>query len=151
MLRQHHVHLVSTYTTVLQHLAEIRQVATVGRSPSGSRLTPLPPPMQGELLAALEKISTELAEVVRTYVPDWQRQVRRTAGIAATRMWVNVLLRRVEELVRDLQPGRMSRQYGAVEEEAARGLQRQVDSVLASLQRALLVTADGGNRSAQPP
>jgi len=37
MLEQHESHIVSTYTTALQHLAEIRQVVTTGETPAGGR------------------------------------------------------------------------------------------------------------------
>ena len=132
VLDQHKSHLVSTYTTVVQHLAEIRQAVSSGKSPGGSELTPLPEPARSKLLSGLSRVAAQLEDMLDSFVPDW-RSRRESPGLAATRMWANVLLRTAEELIRDLLPSRMSRQYGALEPAECEQLHRQVDSVLASL------------------
>ena len=147
-MKQHHrSHLISTYTTALQHLDEIRQAAVAGKSPGGGLLTPLPEPLRDRLVAGLDAIAAGLEEVVRAFVPDGQRAAAEPAGPAATRMWISILLRTVEELVHDLLPARMSRKYGALEAAEAAQLEARVESVLASVRAAMQeLEREGGPR-----
>jgi hypothetical protein len=137
MLDRHRLHLVSTYTTVLQHLGEIRQAITAGKSPGGALLTPLPEPLRDQLLDRIDRIAAGLEELVRRLVPDWERTATETGGLAATRMWTAILLRTVEELVEDLRPDRMERHYGAVGEHAAETLEQRVRKVLADIREGI--------------
>jgi len=137
MLNQHKSHLFSTYTTILQHLAEIRQVVTAGKSPTGARVKPLAEPLRDKLLALLDSAASDLEEAVRTFVPDFERATTEVGGIAATRMWANILLRTVEELVEDIHPKEMSRHYGAIGEEEADLLREKVEPVLASIRKGM--------------
>jgi len=137
MLNQHKSHLFSTYTTILQHLAEIRQVVTAGKSPAGARVKPLAEPLRDKLLALLDSAASDLEEAVRTFVPDFERATAEVGGIAATRMWANILLRTVEELVEDIHPKEMSRHYGAIGEEEADLLREKVEPVLASIRKGM--------------
>ena len=131
MLDQHKSHLVSTYTTVVQHLQEIRQAAA-GRPPGGGRTAPLPKPAQERLSASLDGIARRLERIVSSSVPDW-RQSAEGGGLGATRMWISVLLGTVEELVEDLLPDRMTRRYGALARQDTEGLERELKQVLESL------------------
>lgn len=137
MLDQHKSHLLSTYTTILQHLAEIRQVVTAGRSPAGARVKPLAEPLRNKFVALLDSAASDLEEAVRTFVPDFERATTEVGGIAATRMWANVLLRTVEELVEDIHPKEMSRHYSAIGEEEADLLREKVEPVLASIRKGM--------------
>jgi len=129
VLQQHISHMTSTYTTVLQHLAEIRQVAS-GKSPGGARLAPLPRPEMERLSASLDDLRARLERVLRALVPDLERAVGDSGDVAATRMWVNILLRTVEELVADLLPARMQRRYGAIGRAEAQRLHADIEDVL---------------------
>jgi hypothetical protein len=133
MLNQHKSHLFSTYTTVLQHLAEIRQVVTAGKTPAGGRVKPLPEPLRHKLLALLDRVAADLEEAVKTFVPDFERAATEVGGMAATRMWASILLRTVEELVEDIHPKEMSRHYGEIAEQEANLLREKVELVLASI------------------
>ena len=144
MQNQHRSHLVSTYATILEHLEEIRQVVTVGKTPAGATVTPFPEPQRERLLAGLEAVAAALAELVEAAVPDWQRTAAETGGPAATRMWVNILLRRVEELAEGLLPHRMTRRYGAMEAAHADRIQRHVNRVLAALRGAMRSARERG-------
>jgi hypothetical protein len=137
MLDRHRSHLVSTYTTVLQHLAEIRQAIAPGKSPGGARLTPLPDPLREQLLERLDRIAADLDGLVRRLVPDWERTATEVGGVAATRMWVAILLRTIEELVEDLKPDRIGKHYGAVGAREARVLDETVSEVLAAIRGAV--------------
>jgi len=137
MLNQHKSHLFSTYTTVLQHLAEIRQVVTAGKSPTGARVKPLPEPLRDKLLALLDSAAADLEEAVRTFVPDFERATTEVGGVAATRMWASILLRTVEELVEDIYPREMSRHYGEIGEEDADLLREKVEPVLANIRNGM--------------
>jgi antitoxin (DNA-binding transcriptional repressor) of toxin-antitoxin stability system len=137
MLSRHRSHLVSTHTTVLQHIAEIRQAITAGKSPGGARLTPLPEPLRSRLLAGLDSIASDLGELVSHFAPDWERRATKMEGPAATKMWAAILLRTVEELVEDLEPSRLTRHYGAVREEDADLLRRRTAQVLKAVQEAI--------------
>jgi hypothetical protein len=142
VLDQHQSHLVSTYTTVLQHFQEIRQAAA-GRSPGGGRVTPLPKPAQEALSADLDQIAARLEQIVSSLAPDWRRSAR-GGGPGATRMWISVLLRTVEELVEDLLPDRMSKRYGVLAPEEAERLARQAEQVLALLRQTMLRSDSAG-------
>ena len=135
MLDRHRSHLVSTYTTVLQHLGEIRQAITAGKSPGGARLTPLPEPLRDQLLDQIDRIAAGLEELVRHFVPDWERTAAETGGLAATRMWAAILLRTVEELVEDLEPDHIQRHYGALELQDVAELDERLQQVLAAIRQ----------------
>lgn len=137
MLNQHRSHLFSTYTTVLQHLAEIRQVVRTGKTPAGGHVRPLPEALRGKLLALLDRVATDLEEAVRTFVPDFERATAEVGGVAATRMWASILLRTLEELVEALHPKEMSRHYGEIGEEEANLLREKVEPVLASIRKGM--------------
>ena len=133
MLDRHRSHLVSTYTTVLQHLGEIRQAITAGKSPGGALLTPFPEPLRDQLLDRIDRIAAGLEELVRRLVPDWERTATETGGLAATKMWTAILLRTVEELVEDLEPKQIGKHYGEVGESDAEMLEERVRHVLADI------------------
>jgi len=137
MLNQHKSHLFSTYTTVLQHLAEIGQVVTTGKSPAGGQLKPLPEPLRDKLLALLDRVGADLEEAVRTFVPDFERATAEVGGVAATRMWASILLSTVEELVEGIYPKEMSRHYGEIGEKDAELLREKVEPVLASIRNGM--------------
>jgi hypothetical protein len=137
MLDQHRSHILSTYTTALQHIAEIREVAVDGRSPAGGRVTPLPEPQRSELLKLLDMLARKLENMVRAAVPDWDHVKNETGGLSATKMWINVLLRTVEELLAEAHPDRMTRAYGAMSQECAQDLREEVDDVLATLREGM--------------
>jgi len=137
MLNRHRSHIVSTYTTVLQHLADARQMITTGKSPGGGRVAPLPDPLQGEMLARFDAISAALGNLVHAFVPNWESMSGEVGGPAATRMWLSILLRTVDELVRDLCAERMGKHYGAVDAEEAGALGEAVEAVLVAVRDAL--------------
>ena len=144
MLDQHKTHLVSTYTTLLQHLAEIRQVATTGKTPAGGRVVPLPEPVRDRLLGRLDALATEMERLVQSSGVDLRMVDSEIGGLAAARMWINVLLRTVEELIEDLLPSRMGRQYGALGAAEGERLQRHVEKALARLREAMAESEQTG-------
>jgi len=133
MLSQHKSDLFSTYATVLQHLADIRQVVTEGKTPAGARVKPLPRALRDQLLAALDRAAADLEQAVRTFVPDFDRATTEVGDVAATRMWASILLRTAEELVEDIRPEQMGRHYGAIAQEEAEQLRAKVAPVLADI------------------
>jgi len=137
MLDRHRSHLVSTYTTVLQHLGEIRQAITAGKSPGGALLTPLAEPLRDQLVDRIDRIAAGLEELVRHFVPEWDRTAAETGGLAATKMWTSILLRTVEELVEDLRPDRMGKHYGEVGQHEAEVLRGKVQEVLATVREGI--------------
>jgi hypothetical protein len=137
MLDRHKSHLVSTYTTVLQHLGEIRQAITAGKSPGGARLTPFPEPLRRQLVDCIDHIGSGLKELVRHFVPDWEQTAAETGGLSATKMWTAILLRTVEELVADLEPKRMEKHYGGIDEADAETLHQGVDQVLTTIREGI--------------
>ena len=139
MLEQHKSHLVSTYTTVMQHLAEIRQVTATGKTPGGSQVAPLPDRLREPLLARLEVVAAKMEDLVESSVPDRDKARLESSGTGAALMWVNILLRSVEELIRGLQPDSMGRQYGALSPQEGSHLQSRTDEVLGSLHEAMLL------------
>jgi len=148
MLEQHKSHLVSTYTTVLQHLAEVRQVAVEGKTPAGARATPLPEPERERLLAILDALMSQLRELVEKYVPEWQTASQAAGGLAATKMWVSVLLGTAEGLLEDMLPERMSRRYGAIDAAQAADMGRRVNEALHLVREAMGVGRSGADAGA---
>lgn len=147
MLEQHKSHLVSTYTTVLQHLAEIRQVAAAGKTPGGGRVAPLPDNLREPLLAGLDAVAARLERLVQSFVPDWNTSGQERGGPAATLMWVNILMRTIEELVHALLPDRMGRKYGPLSPAQGRRLQADLQEVLQSLREAMQAAEGAGKPS----
>jgi hypothetical protein len=147
MLEQHESHIVSTYTTALQHLAEIRQVVTTGETPAGGRVAPWPEPERERLVASVDAVAAGLEAIVRSFAPHWEDMGRRTGGLAATRMWVSILLRTVEELVEEIRPARMSRRYGALGAADVQRLGGQVEGVISSLRSAMRMVSEQGDES----
>jgi len=152
MLEQHKSHIVSTCSTVMQHLAEIRQVATTGKTPGGSQGTALPEQLREPLFARLDAVAAGLEALLESSAPDRGKVSAESTGGGASLMWVNILLRTVEELIRDLLPDSMSRQYGALDPAEARHLQSGVEGALGLLCEAMRLTEQGdGSRSKRPP
>jgi len=137
MLDHHRSHLVSTYTTVLQHLGEIRQAITAGKSPGGALLTPFPEPLRDQLLDRIDRIAAGIEDLVRHFVPEWERTAAETGGLAATKMWTSILLRTVEELVADLEPKRMGKRYGDVGKSDSEMLRQRIDGVLTTIREGM--------------
>lgn len=135
MDQQHRSHLVSLYTTILDHLEEIRRLATTGRTPGGAQVTPLAEPKRAELLALLERLEQGLGELIRRHVPDYRRPAPR--GAAATRMWLGALMREVEGLLAEAAPGPMGRRYGELPAAEQATLQADVDTLLTELRQGL--------------
>jgi hypothetical protein len=131
---QHKSHLVSTYTTVLQHLSEI-SAAAAGKSPGGAALTPLPEAERDRLAAGLDAVARRLKDTVEALVGDWESAAAGAGTIGATRMWVNVLLRTVEELISDLSPVRTEKRYGAMPPAEARRLLKDVEAIVSLVRR----------------
>ena len=142
MLQQHKTRLISTHLAIVQHLAEIRQVAALGKSPSGSRLAPLPEPAGTELLSALDTIAAQMEELVSLFAADFRQSAQGPPGLPATKMWLSILLRTVEDLISDLSPDRMSSQYGEIEAREAVALQQKLEEIMASYRAALAIALD---------
>jgi hypothetical protein len=137
MLTRHRSHLLSTYSTVMQHLADLRQVATTGKSPAGGQVTPLPEPLRGELLSLVDRVSAAAEETVHLLVPDPKQALGEPGGVAAARMWAAVLLGTAEELIEDLRPEVLGRRYGDLDPQEAGILDEEVRQMLALVREAI--------------
>jgi len=137
MLDQHRSHLVSTCETVAQHLGEVRQVVTSGKSPTGGLVRPLPEPVRARLLAKLDELAARVDELHRSFAPSSRRPTDQADEPGAARMWVSILLRTIEGLMRDLLPERMGRQYGHLEPAQAANLEADVNEILALVREAI--------------
>jgi len=137
MLTRHKSHLLSTYTTVMQHVADLRQIATAGKSPTGGQVTPLPEPLRGQLLSLLDRVSAIAEETVHSLVPDPGQALREPGGTGAARMWAAVLLGTAEELIEDLRPEVLGRRYGDLDPQEAGVLGEKVECMLVILREAI--------------
>jgi len=137
MLARHRSHLLSTYSTVMQHLADLHQVVTTGESPAGGQVTPLPEPLRGELLSLVDRVTATAEETVYSLVPDPKQILGEPGGIAATRMWAAVLLGTAEELIEDLRPEVLGRRYGDLDPHEAGILNGKVECMLALVREAV--------------
>jgi len=129
MLQQHASHMISTYTTVLQHLSEIRQAAA-GKSPAGAALVPLPEPERARLAEMLDTLAARLQRLVRAFIGADHGAEAEAQGPSATRMWISILMCTVEELVSDLHPATMQRRYGEMDRAEADRLRAEVEALL---------------------
>ena len=77
---------------------------------------------------------------MRSFAPGETAASAGTAGPGATMMWVNILLRNIEELVNDLAPTRMGRRYGAIPRAEAQRLQGEVEKAIAVVRQAMEVS-----------
>ncbi len=149
MLAQHKSHIVSTCSTAAQHLDEIRQLATTGKTPGGGHVAPLADQLREPLLAELDVVEAGIDALARSLIPDQGRTGPDTTESGAALMWLSILLRTVEELVRDLSPERVGRCYGALSPAESRRLQSCVDEVLGGLRAAMQLLGreeQGGSR-----
>jgi hypothetical protein len=137
MQPRHRSHLLSTQSTIREHLAAIRQVVTTGESPGGGRSAPLPPNQQEPLLAVLDGLEASLEEVVQTLAPQGAGARGEPRDAAGARMWASILLRTVAELIRDLSPEVMGLRYGAADPAAAAALREAVPRLLREVERGL--------------
>jgi hypothetical protein len=137
MQSQHRSHLLSTESTIREHLAAIRKVVTTGESPGGGRSRPLAVTQREPLLAALEGVEASLAGLVRGLLPEASRDGVGSQGAGGARVWASILLRTVADLVRDLSPEVMERRYGRVDPAAATTLGEGVPRLPDEIERGL--------------
>ena len=138
MLIQHLSHLASTCNTVRQHLKEVRTAITIGKSPAGATLAPLPEHDRTQLLAALDLLAARIDELAREFIPPTQIE-QGASALGATRMWVGILLRTCEELLEDLRPARMAARYGELSPLEEKALGSQITILLKAVKAALEV------------
>ena len=141
MLAYQKSHLISTGVTIGQHLEEIKAIATTGKSPTGRSLAPLAEPEQNRLLAALGEISKALDDLLNYLTPEGEQMAPETGGPAAPRMWINILLRTIEELAAEVQSEEMSKHYGKFSEDDAARLKDLVSRLQTPLQEAIAILA----------
>ena len=115
MKDQHRVHLLATYDTLCKYVADMRAAAVEGRSPSGMGppLMPMSEARNAELMGCLERLLQAAEKAAQRYCAEELRG-RRRQGPAATRMWVSILLRTLEDVVRDLAPEHLEGKFGAL-------------------------------------
>ena len=137
MQTQHRLHLTSTESTIRQHLAEIRKVVTTGESPGGGRSIPLPVCQRDQLLAVLDDLEASLRQMMQLLALDGEDADSKGHDRGGTQMWASLLLRTVAELVRELSPEVMARQYGGLDPCAAAALRETVPRLLQEVERGL--------------
>jgi hypothetical protein len=140
---QHRSHLLSTQSTIREHLAAIRKVATTGVSPGGGRSAPLPVATRAQLLEVLDRLEASLSEIVQVLALERTPRGDECQDAGGARMWTAVLLRTVAELVGDLDPEVMQRRYGSTSPAAARALREAVPHLLAEVERGVALLSGG--------
>jgi hypothetical protein len=130
MREQQKSRILSTHKAIMQHVGEIKQLAATGRTPTGQQLASLPEPLRTELLVKLEALTTCFTDMLGTLGIKQHHTKAHGEESGATLMWVSILLRTVEDLVRDMQPVKLSAQYGALEEGEAETLKTATDEAL---------------------
>ena len=143
MQAQHRSHLISTHSTIREHLAGIRKVVTTGESPGGGRSVPLPVRQREQVLAMLNNLEASLTGMVQLLVPDIAEAEGERQDAGGARMWASILLRTIAELVRDLSPEVMSQRYGTIGPAAAETLREGVPPLLDEIERGLALLQRG--------
>jgi hypothetical protein len=131
------IHVLATYREVLQILDDMRGVLRTGLAADGTRFEVGRLPQRERLLAAFEEAAASFTQLVRELVPGWEQEAAVTKSAGAAVMWMQALLLVSLDHLADLQPERMSRQYGALDAREAEVLGERVNRVAAALGVAL--------------
>ena len=134
---RHQRSLMSIYATLQQLVEEVRAIASRGVSPANSAglMTPLPPPERARVDAGLDALLAEARAVVAHHAPTLLAEHERPRAVAHTRSWIDALLSRVESLVDDMDPQRISNKYGALSPEEIADLGPRLDAMREQLRQ----------------
>src|SRR5437773_2259558 len=115
----HGLHLIAAHRALAKQLEEIERTALLGRAPGsgGPVLTPLPPELWEPLGAALTRIGDRSEAIARRNAPDSRREPEVRQPLGATLRWIDLLLRRLEESLAELDPENITRKFGPFREE----------------------------------
>jgi hypothetical protein len=128
---------MSIYATLQQLVEEVRAIAGRGVSPSNSAgvMTPLPPPDRAHLESGLDALLSDARALVAHHAPALLAEHERPRAVAHTRSWIDALLGRVESLVDDLDPHRLSQKYGALSSEEIADIEPRIAALREHLRR----------------
>jgi hypothetical protein len=137
MESRHQRSLMSIYATLQQLVEEVRAIAGHGVSPSNSAgvMTPLPPPDRARLESGLDGLLAEARSLVSQHAPALLAEHERPRAVSHTRSWIDALLGRVESLVDDMDPRRLSQKYGALTPEEIADLEPRIAALRERLRR----------------
>jgi hypothetical protein len=134
---RHQRTLMSIYATLQQLVEEVRAIAGRGVSPSNSAglMTPLPPPDRARVESGLDALLADARALVAQHAPALLAEHERPRAVSHTRSWIDALLGRVESLVDDMDPQRLSRKYGALTPEEIADLEPRIAAIREHLRR----------------
>jgi hypothetical protein len=134
---RHQRTLMSIYATLQQLVEEVRAISGRGVSPSHSAglMTPLPPPERARVESGLDAILADARGIVAEHAPSLLAEHERPRAVAHTRSWIDALLGRVESLVDDMDPRRLSQKYGALTPEEIADLEPRLRAIREHLRR----------------
>jgi hypothetical protein len=109
-------HIVVAYLGLRDLVDEMELIATRGIASSGTgrRMTPLPAGEWERMEPRLRQIVAEARTLAEQYAPDRLHEYETRGPIGQTRSWLSILLGRLEDVLRDLSPQRLSR-FGALD------------------------------------
>jgi hypothetical protein len=134
---RHQRTLLSIYATLQQLVEEVRAIASRGVSPTGAAglMTPLPPPERAQVESGLDRVLAEARSLVAEHAPALLAEHERPRAVTHTRSWIDALLGRVESLVEDMDPHRLSRKYGSLTPEEIADLEPRIAALREQLRR----------------
>jgi hypothetical protein len=134
---RHQRTLMSIYATLQQLAEEVRAIAARGVSPSNAAglMTPLPSPERAEVERGLDALLADARGIVRHHAPGLLAEHERPRAVAHTRSWIDALLGRIESLLDDMEPRRLSRKYGALTPEEIADLEPRIAALHEHLRR----------------
>jgi len=137
MEERHQRSLMSIYATLQQLVEEVRAIAERGVSPSNPAglMTPLPPPERAQVDSGLDALLADARSIVAHHAPALLAEHERPRAVAHTRSWIDALLGRIESLVDDMDPRRLSRKYGALTSEEIADLEPRIAALHEHLRR----------------
>ncbi len=111
----HGLHLLASHRELTKQLEEIERLAVRGKAPGagGQKLTPLPVEQQQILTDMMSKIGSISEQIARRHSPDSLVQSDKIQPVSATYRWLSLMLRRMEESLEDLNPGRITQKFGS--------------------------------------
>lgn len=148
LLPQHERRLLSGLETLRELVEQMRNVALQGRTPVST--LPTLEPLPEEAWSSVDSALSGLLEAMETYasanlgrigfgVLEWE-------GVNATFFWLEMLMRRIEETLRDLEPERMGKAYGPLPLRESEQLEEALDKAakqVSAAAHALRIARDG--------
>ncbi|MGC8669099.1 MAG: hypothetical protein ACP5VE_13370 [Chthonomonadales bacterium] len=124
-------HLFASLVAFEELVRQIERVGAQGKSPmSGQSLTPMPAQVWQPIERLLAQAHKRLEQAVQAMAPDHVERREAQEGLGATLFWLAILIRQLsEEIIDDLEPCRIERKFGGLDERERQQLEEVVGAL----------------------